>query len=123
MYLKYLLFLSYFNYTLIISTDFSKLTQISNFTKIRPEGAEFFHVNGQTDTHDEANSRGHLQTSRHIFTVQRTHPLKHYQSGPRSGKTSLEGRVYLHRAMPEAKWYHLPPDPVIAAFYSVPLTL
>jgi len=25
--------------------------------KIRPVGAEFFHVDGQRDTHDEANSR------------------------------------------------------------------
>jgi len=25
--------------------------------KIRPVGAEFFHMDGQTDRHDEANSR------------------------------------------------------------------
>jgi len=32
-------------------------TQISNFTKIRPVGAELFHTGGRTDGHDEANSR------------------------------------------------------------------
>jgi hypothetical protein len=31
--------------------------QISNFIKIRPVGAEFFHADGQTDRYDEANSR------------------------------------------------------------------
>jgi hypothetical protein len=40
---------------------FSKNTQILNFMKIRPVGAELFHANGQTDgrtdRHDEANSR------------------------------------------------------------------
>jgi len=36
-------------------------TQISNFTKIRPVGAELFHAEGlsdrRTERHDEANSR------------------------------------------------------------------
>jgi len=36
---------------------FSKNTQISNFTKICPVGAELFHVNGRTDRHDEAKRR------------------------------------------------------------------
>ena len=40
---------------------YSKNSQISNFTTIRPVGAEFFHADGQTnrqrDIHDEANSR------------------------------------------------------------------
>ena len=62
-YLKYSLILSYFNDTLIFSTDFSTHIQISNFMKIRPAGAELFCVDGQTDTHDEANSQEHLQTS------------------------------------------------------------
>jgi hypothetical protein len=30
-------------------TDVRKNTQISNFTKIRPVGVEFFHADGQTD--------------------------------------------------------------------------
>ena len=34
-----------------------KNTQISNFMKIRPVGAEFLHADIQTDRHDEANSR------------------------------------------------------------------
>jgi hypothetical protein len=32
-------------------------TTASNFKKIRQVGAELFHANGQTDRHDEANSR------------------------------------------------------------------
>jgi hypothetical protein len=35
---------------------FEKKSQISNSMKIRPLGAEFFHADGQTDTHDEAKS-------------------------------------------------------------------
>jgi len=39
-------------------TDFGKKnTQISNFLKIRPIGAELFHADGQTNIHDEASSR------------------------------------------------------------------
>ena len=36
---------------------FSKNTQISNLIKILPTVAELFHADGQTDRHDEANSR------------------------------------------------------------------
>ena len=40
---------------------FSKNTQISNFVKFRPVGAELFHTDGrtdrQTDKYGEANSR------------------------------------------------------------------
>jgi hypothetical protein len=32
----------------ILSTDFSKYTQVSNLMKIRPVGAELFHADGQT---------------------------------------------------------------------------
>jgi len=46
-------FLSDFNETWIFSTSFSKSTQISNFIKIRPVGAELFYA----DKHDEAYSR------------------------------------------------------------------
>ena len=52
-YVKYPLFLSYFNKNLNILDRFSKKTQVSNFMKIRSVGAEFFYV----DRHDEANSR------------------------------------------------------------------
>jgi hypothetical protein len=47
----YLLFLPDFNESWSLSTDFFKNTQISNFTKIRPVGAELFHK----DIRDEAN--------------------------------------------------------------------
>jgi hypothetical protein len=37
--------------------SFEKKAQISNFVKIHPVGAEFFHSGKRTDRHDEANSR------------------------------------------------------------------
>jgi hypothetical protein len=65
LHVKYPLLLSDFNETWFFFLDrFSKNTQISNFMKIRPAGAELFHVDRQTwrtdeetDRHDEANSR------------------------------------------------------------------
>jgi len=44
---KYQLFLSDFNETNLLAI-FSKSTQISDFMKIRPVGAELFHADGQT---------------------------------------------------------------------------
>jgi hypothetical protein len=49
LHVKYSLFLSDFTETWISSTNVSKNTQISNFIKIRPVGAEMFHADGQTD--------------------------------------------------------------------------
>ena len=46
---KYPLFLSDFNGTLIFSRDFRKNAQISNIVKIRPVGVELFHADTQTD--------------------------------------------------------------------------
>jgi hypothetical protein len=46
---KYPLFLSYFNKTVILSADFFKNAKISNFIKIRPVGAELFHTDGRVD--------------------------------------------------------------------------
>jgi hypothetical protein len=43
------LFSSDINETSVFSTDFIKNTQISNFMKIRPMGAELLHAGGQTD--------------------------------------------------------------------------
>ena len=53
---KYKLFLSGFN-ELEFSLQIFENTQIWNFMKIRPVGAELFHAVGRTDRHDEANSR------------------------------------------------------------------
>jgi len=36
---------------------FSKKTQIPNFIKINPVGAELFHADRRTDKHDKVNSR------------------------------------------------------------------
>ena len=47
--LKYPLFSSDLNKTLIPLSDSLKNTQIPNFIKIRPVGAELFHADGQTD--------------------------------------------------------------------------
>jgi hypothetical protein len=54
---KYPLFLSDFNETLIFWTDIRNNAQISNFMKFRPVGAELFHADGPADRHDEASSR------------------------------------------------------------------
>ena len=48
LHVKYPLFLSDFNETVIFSTFFSKNTQISNFMNIRPVRAEPFHADWQT---------------------------------------------------------------------------
>ena len=57
LHVKYPLFLRDFNEKGIFSTGFSKNTEIANFTKIRPVGAELFRADEQTDRLDEANTR------------------------------------------------------------------
>ena len=57
LHVKSQLFLSGFNETRNFSTDFSKNTQISSFTKIPPVAAQLFHAGGRTDRHDEAIAR------------------------------------------------------------------
>ena len=49
LHVKYPLFLSNFNEIWIFVADFKKNTQVSNFGKIRPLGAELFHVDGRTN--------------------------------------------------------------------------
>ena len=46
---KYTLFLSDFIEDCIFSTNFQKNLQIPSLMKIRPEGAELLHEDGQTD--------------------------------------------------------------------------
>jgi len=46
-----------FQWNLNFLGRFSKNTQISNFTKLRPVGADLFHEGGRNDRHDAANSR------------------------------------------------------------------
>jgi len=58
-------------------------SQISNFTKILPGGAEFFHVDGKTDRNDEANSRfsRFCEKSRKFFTEGQIRLIKRTQQG------------------------------------------
>ena len=42
---------------LVLSWQVFEKYQISNFIKIRSVEAELFHADGQTDKHNEANSR------------------------------------------------------------------
>ena len=49
--------MSDFNEHRIFFNKLSKNTQISNFMKIRPVGAELFDADGQTDRHNESISR------------------------------------------------------------------
>ena len=53
---KYPLFLLDFNETWTLPTDLKKNNQMPHFIKIRPVGAELFHVDRRTDRHDEAIS-------------------------------------------------------------------
>ena len=58
LHVKYRLFSSYFNEIGIFWADFLKILKISNFTEIRPVGAELFHAYrqiGRAGIHDEAN--------------------------------------------------------------------
>ena len=60
LHVRYPLFLSDFNETLIFSTDFRKNAQISNFMKIRYVGAQvvpFGRTDVLTNRHDDDNSR------------------------------------------------------------------
>ena len=57
LHIKCPLFMSYINGTWIFSTDFwKKIIRISNIVKIHTVGARFFHADGRTDKHNEANS-------------------------------------------------------------------
>ena len=53
LYVKYSLFLSAFNETRILSTEFRQNNQISNFMNIRPVGDELFHADRRMDRHTD----------------------------------------------------------------------
>jgi len=43
--------------SVVVSVDVRLHIQIPHLMKIRPVGDEFFHTDGRTDEHEEANSR------------------------------------------------------------------
>lgn len=51
LHVKYPLFVWDCNETSIFATDLLKILKVSNFMRIRPVGAEFFHSDGRTDGH------------------------------------------------------------------------
>jgi len=53
---KYLIFLSDFNKTLIFSTCFRKILKYNIFVEFLLVETEMFHADGRTDKHDEANN-------------------------------------------------------------------
>ena len=53
---NYPFFLSYLNQNLKFLDIVSHYPPISNFMKIRPMEAEYFHADGQTDEHDERST-------------------------------------------------------------------
>jgi len=69
LHVKYPLFLSNFNETLIYSTDFPKMLKYKNFMKNHPFGAELFHVDGWMDglrQTDVTKANGHILQSRNV---------------------------------------------------------
>jgi hypothetical protein len=57
LHVKWPLFLSDFNETVIFSTDFRKIIICKSFMKIHAARTELFHVGRRTDRYDEANGR------------------------------------------------------------------
>ena len=68
----------------------SKNPQISNFMKIRPMGAEFFHADGRTDRRDEAN----IRFSQLCKSAQRWNDWTHF-------RTFVQCTVYLRPQNPQ----------------------
>jgi hypothetical protein len=95
--LKYPLLLSGFNERSDFSKDFRKNTQISNFMKIRPVGAEWFHADGQAHRQADTtkltviflNSANAPKKS----TVSKTCCVSFFRQYMKYG-TSYEGTVY-----------------------------
>jgi len=56
LHVKYPLFLSNFNETLIYSSDFPKILKYKNSKEIHQLGVELYHVDGRTETdrHDKS---------------------------------------------------------------------
>jgi hypothetical protein len=80
------LFLSGFNETGLFSADFRKNTQISNFMKIRPVGAELFQADGQTDRQTDITK---LIVA---FRILQTHKIEMGIVQPTEGFTSLRSK-------------------------------
>ena len=74
------------NATSIFLDRFSKNIQMPNFMKISPVGTDFSHVDGRTDTHDEANRRfsqlfeRSLKQSLSVYVLQILNNIRHVTS-------------------------------------------
>ena len=67
---KYPLFLSYFNKNWILSTDFRKKAEISNFIKLRPVGVKLSRADGQTDIKVTVVSRNFTNAPENVNNIQ-----------------------------------------------------
>ena len=74
---KYPLFLSDFNETLLSRQTSEKNTQVLNFMKILSVGAELFHADGQTDRSTERKDRHYQAHSRFSQIWERAKKKKH----------------------------------------------
>ena len=91
LHVKHRLLLSYCNETWIFDR-FSKTNQISNFTKIRPVGAELFHA-------DRRTKMTNLITASHNFANASKTPFTCRESNKDSSVSSLEHSHYTDRAI------------------------
>jgi hypothetical protein len=67
----FILVIFYWNVNIL--DRFSNNTQISNFMKIRPVGAELFHADGRTDGQTKRRKYSHDKANSRFFSILRTH--------------------------------------------------
>ena len=75
LHVKYLLFLSHFKATWILSTDFRGKTPTPNFMKICPVGAELFHAEGR-------------ETDRQIEITMLIDAFRHFANAPNNNNNN-----------------------------------
>jgi hypothetical protein len=91
---------------------FSRNTQKSNFMKIRPVGAELFHVDGWTDGRTETDTTNLIFAFRNFATAPKE--IKYsfgYRAHTPSNAVGTEGKVFLGIKGPRLEAPHLRPVP------------